>query len=244
MNQNKSVENSASQSNLFQPLPEKLRLSYLKAMGVISWIPRDAEGQTSETVALTIENQNRNKNPVNPVKQEVPAPDINIPVTSENNQSQQSFLKKVNWKQNQNADKHLLIICRHETSQPAQSFANPNAPSMLMQDIIKSLESCLPELSVQISLAHLTQAGLTEASQPVERSLNESKPDLILMLGDATIKLLLGAEEDVNSMRQKLSQFQNCKTLVSYHPYTLVQSPILKKMVMEDIQLLARLLSE
>ena len=54
-----------------------------------------------------------------------------------------SYLKLVNWKSSVNSGKSLLIICRHDRDQPAQSFAKANTPSQFMNDYLQALNDLL-----------------------------------------------------------------------------------------------------
>ena len=92
-----------------------------------------------------------------------------------------------------------------------------------------------------MQLAHLTEAGLGSDAQPMPETVAKLAPDLILMLGDKSVHHLLSSESDVAENRGKLldikhlSGHSSCKAIVSYHPFTLIKNPPLKKLALEDL---------
>jgi len=163
------------------------------------------------------------------------------------------FLKLVNWNSNSQADlntrsaavsnKKLLIVCRHQKDQPAQSFASVNSPSQFMRDYLSAVEQLTPADSVilETSLAHLTEAGLSQACRTLAESLTELQPNLILLLGDESVRHLLGNDRSVADSRGKCHSFRGYQLVVSYHPFTLIENPQLKKLALEDVRLLISL---
>jgi hypothetical protein len=160
-----------------------------------------------------------------------------------------SYLKMVNWKTNPTADRSLLIICRHQIDQPAHSFAQPSAPSKFMQDYMQAIEGLLAKnkLSVQIQLAHLTEAGLGNGNVPMGETVNKLNPDLILLLGEESIKHLFDQKLALAECRGKLHQVKTievAKALASYHPFSLISEPPLKRLAFEDLSLACQILRE
>ena len=160
------------------------------------------------------------------------------------------YLKLVNWT-NQNireeSSKKLLIICRHQIDQPANSFARQNSPSQFMLDYINALIGLVaePSFELKVQLAHLSEAGLSNESIPMDEVLCDSKPDLVLVLGDETAAHLIDPKADVASLRGRLvSLGQNQKALVSYHPYSLIENSSLKSLALNDLIGLANYLSQ
>jgi len=155
------------------------------------------------------------------------------------------YLKLVNWT-NQNLKeqgaKQLLIICRHQVDQPANSFARSNAPSQFMSDYIQALNSFVSSqpFEIKIQLAHLSEAGLGKDSLPMEQVVQEIKPDVALILGDETIAQLSGNSDNVASLRGRLVELGSLpKAIVSYHPFSLIENPALKALALADLNNLA-----
>jgi len=158
------------------------------------------------------------------------------------------YLKLVNWT-NQNIreenSKKLLIICRHQIDQPANSFARQNSPSQFMLDYINALIGLTagPSFELRVQLAHLSEAGLGNDSIAMDEVLDDSKPDLVLILGDETAAHLLDQKADVASLRGRLvSLGQNQNAMVSYHPYSLIENSGLKSLALDDLTVLANYL--
>ncbi len=160
-----------------------------------------------------------------------------------NNQTTNRFLKMVSWSNqaNQNEESNrLLIVCRHQVEQPANSFARTNSPSLFMLDYIKALETLsVTDQRCDVSLAHLSEAGLSATSCEMSMLLKNNKPDLILILGDETAAHLFGNQSSVANLRGKLLEVDSgYKALVSYHPYTLIKNPSLKRLALADLQII------
>jgi hypothetical protein len=155
--------------------------------------------------------------------------------------STQHYIKMVNWQhypESGEQDGNLLIICRHQVDQPAGSFAKPNSPSQFMLDYINALLHFLHRSSfnLSISLGHLSKAGLSTESVKMSEVLNKKKPDLVLVLGDETVCQLANQETSIAQLRGQLIPFQEYgKALVSYHPYSLIETPALKPLALDDL---------
>jgi hypothetical protein len=161
--------------------------------------------------------------------------------TPKNKAASNKYLKLVSWTNQtikEENSKNILIICRHQIDQPANSFARVNSPSQFMLDYINALIGLLPELSfeLKIQLAHLSEAGLGKDSSPMDEVLGDCKPDLVLLLGDETAAHLLDKQADVASLRGRLVELeQNHQALVSYHPFSMIENPALKSLALEDL---------
>ena len=155
------------------------------------------------------------------------------------------FLKLVNWSNQltiSNQSKRLLVICRHKVDEPANSFARATAPSQFMLDYIKSLVEIMRSTGVEIDvkLAHLSQIGLSDDSQVFAEGLKKSKPDCVLILGDETINQFVPNTSSVAELRGKQIKLNGqLNAFVSYHPFTLIQDPSLKRLAFEDLRQLA-----
>ncbi|MCF6194418.1 MAG: hypothetical protein L3J46_08830 [Kangiellaceae bacterium] len=155
------------------------------------------------------------------------------------------FLKLVNWSNQMtisNQSKRLLVICRHKVDEPANSFARATAPSQFMHDYITSLVEIMRSRGVEIDvkLAHLSQIGLADDSQPFAQGLKKSKPNLVLILGDETINQFVPNTSSVAELRGKQIKLNGqLNAFVSYHPFTLIQDPSLKRLAFEDLRQLA-----
>lgn len=156
------------------------------------------------------------------------------------------YIKLVPWNDLSNGEQSILVICRHQTDQPAQSFAKANTPSQFMQDYMLALKEIYSqEKGIQIRLGHLSQAGLGRDCQLMEDVLTDVKPNKILLLGDETVKELLTEYNDVAQARSQVHQLASgIECLVSYHPYTLIMNPALKRLALEDLKLFSRLISK
>jgi hypothetical protein len=153
------------------------------------------------------------------------------------------FLKQVSWSNRvlseENA-KSIMIVCRHQVDQPANSFARVNSPSQFMMDFINALNHFVANdnFELKIQLAHLSAAGLSEDSVPLSQAVNSTRPELMLILGDETVSHLLGDSMEVATCRGQIHQIEDgTKVLVSYHPFSLIENPSLKRLAYEDLNL-------
>ena len=170
-----------------------------------------------------------------------PKVDNKVEAQKSNKATSAGFLKIVNWSSGNEHAPLLLIICRHDPDQPAQSFARPNMPSQFMVDYVSAIQEYLSaaKLEFRIQLAHLTEAGLGENNLPIESVLQQQSPKLVLVLGDEGAAHLLGDEQTVSINRGKqLTILEQVNALVSYHPFTLISQPELKRNALEDLRTL------
>lgn len=138
-------------------------------------------------------------------------------------------------------DKNVLLVCRHKVDQPANSFANKQAPSRFMQDYLKTLVEIglQNNLRLNIQLAHLSEAGLGKNSIRIETYYDKNRPHKTLVLGDETVVNLIDKMGDVKSSRCRLNKlFLNVNAIVSYHPFDLISNPRLKSLAYEDLHFL------
>jgi hypothetical protein len=267
-------------NNCFEPLSEELRYSYLQAMDVTIWVPKEQasisfassteSGTTAvpskmpaETTQLNVQQINTQaqadlrkelkpeletlaagvETAIKQIKLQEAEPTTSVNQDSNQNKKLKSYLKIVNWKSSSNGEKVLLIICRHDKNQPAQSFASPNAPSQFMSDYLQAISELLINsgIEVQIQLAHLTEAGLGSDNQAMPETVSQLAPDLILLLGDESIHHLFDANSDIAKYRSKLLDIEQLegysisKAIASYHPFTLIKNPALKRLAFEDL---------
>lgn len=169
------------------------------------------------------------------------APTVNVK-TSENAQEPTlpGYLNMINWQKGMEGGSKVLLICRHDKDQPAQSFARKNSPSEFMQDLIRAFEAILSTMNKETSfhLAHYTEAGLGENCQPMGQQLNSLKPDLIILLGEESVKQAFGDSVDVARLRGKKQLLgDQFNSIVTYHPFELINNPALKKLAMQDLLL-------
>lgn len=256
-----------NKANFKHSLSEFERLAYLEVMGVPEWISRvsteesESEYDTGkerlyseeERFNLTHSSLQTNVQAVSlkaesaNIKSSISTslPEDSVSDIKSTEQGETHYLKLVNWGADSSADSALLIICRHDTEQPAQSFAKPNYPSQFMLDYIQALQSFLlgSKLKIQVRLGHLSEAGLGHDCDLLQRIVSELQPGLVLILGDETVKKLFKVDDEVASKRGKVQTLDiSDRCIVSYHPFTLINNPHLKSLAMEDLKLVANML--
>ena len=156
------------------------------------------------------------------------------------------FVKMVPWQSGAPSNDSLLIVCRHQVDQPAQSFARPSSPSQFMMDYISALQTFRDtDDPCHVQLGHLSQAGLGKDCSPLEKVFSDYKPKVTLILGEETVKELFGDKANVADLRGKkvdLSDGRAC--IISYHPYSLIKNPQLKPLALDDLKLVKALLEQ
>ncbi len=233
-------------------LSEQTRREYLHAMGIVSWLPKDepwlsiiesekppvtAIDESASVVSLSIENKTMQRTELS-VEKTVNPTEI---VDNDSYPAKAQFLRVVNWRnQSTQSDsvKTVLVICRHKIDEPASSFSRANSPSQFMLDYIAALLeiSKCKGIDLNVQLAHLSQVGLTDDSVSFNEGLEKSKPDLVLILGDETLKQFVQDSDDVSLFRGKsIALNKTVSACTSYHPYTLIQEPTLKRLAFEDL---------
>lgn len=247
-----------------QTLTESKRFAYLQAMEVPLWQNRnelraiecDNQEKKNNQQEKSIEKKNQTiektvekvvSEKLNTVEREkiektsVKKETSKNPTTEKNSR----FLKMVSWHSGIQSSSSILIICRHDSEQPANSFAKPHAPSQFMTDYINALVEFLGENNKDcyIRLGHLSQAGLGKDCQSLSQTIEELTPKVVLMLGEETIKELSEPQNDIASLRGKIFSVDEHKhCIASYHPFTLINNPHLKSLAMEDLKMLAKFL--
>ena len=157
------------------------------------------------------------------------------------------YLKMVPWSVGSENSQTILIVCRHQKDQPAQSFARANSPSQFMSDYIQALRELLDDENDDcfIRLGHLAQAGLGSDCVSLNEVIEQLKPKVVLLLGEETVKELYGDKDDIASLRGRLLPVQEQKAgLVSYHPFSLIKNPSLKRLALEDLKLAATVIRQ
>lgn len=144
----------------------------------------------------------------------------------------------------------LLVVCRHQPGQPSESFWSRGQPSKTIRNLLHGLHYLLTEsYSAQwlnrINYAQLATTALSENTQQTERVLTEIKPKAILVLGEHTANLIAGEARSMSEWQLKNWQTsEGIPFIVTYHPYEIYQSPILKKQVVQDLLRLSHLLHD
>lgn len=242
-----------------QPMDDDLRSAYLQAMGIDCWVPKaeleqilPTNGNPSIASAYsTLETEVKTDADMELKKKlsvSAQPSEITEKSTPHVAQSAAKYLKMVNWSNQivkQENAKQLLIICRHQIEQPANSFARTHSPSQFMLDYINALLGLLTGQSFELNirLAHLSEAGLGENAIAMQDVLQKELPDLVLVLGDETVSHLLGNQTTVASLRGQLINLQSpCSALVSYHPFSLIENPSLKSLAFDDLSMVAEYL--
>lgn len=156
------------------------------------------------------------------------------------------FVKMVPWQSGTPSNDSLLIVCRHQVDQPAQSFARPSSPSQFMTDFIMALQSLRKEDDpCYVQIGHLSQAGLGKDCVPLGEVLANSKPKVTLVLGEETVTELFAQGANVADLRGKVMELVNGQAcIVSYHPFTLIKNPQLKSLALEDLKMVKALLEQ
>jgi len=248
-------------SSLSNGLDDELRFDYLQAMGINCWEPKSnlELGLQSEIKKTKLQKTEENhlgviphedSAKVNSIQKETKVPIFNkqtVEIKPKENPEQvknihtKAYLKLVAW-ENQNlkkeSAKNLLIICRHQIDQPANSFATQNSPSQFMLDYINALEFFVQKYSfgLNIKMAHLSEAGLGKDAVPMDNVLENLQPDIILLLGDETTSHLFGKQVEVASLRGQFVDLNpKYKAVVSYHPYSLIKNSSLKSLALDDL---------
>ncbi len=134
----------------------------------------------------------------------------------------------------------LTLICRHEPGQPAQSYVRNGAPSKTVTNLLLALQSLLPEETPSVikgaNFAQLSSTALSEHAVPIADAFLHSKPKAILVMGAAAANQLLHQSFDMGQWQARNWQTQDgIPVVVTYHPYEMFTSPILKKQVQKDL---------
>ncbi len=251
-------------SPAFAPLSSKQRAEYLKSMGITQWVPKqslalakepfdeqvdrlDQVPEKTEHSDRAISKMDKQKN--TEIKQDKPLIENgntdNEQITQVQTNEWGGFIKQVKSPLILESKNKLLVLCRHHKDQPAQSFANPHGLSLFMQDYIKSLSYTLQKQAIEaeLSLGHLTEAGLGSEHIPFRQHIDQLKPKLTLIMGEEAVKQLIGTNYSVATLRGKKHQILNeLDIIATYHPYELITQPALKRLAFEDIHFIASFL--
>ena len=151
----------------------------------------------------------------------------------------------VNWPFSNEGESKLLILCRHHKDQPAQSFAAPTGPSQFMIDYLSAIKQATVKFEggLDISMGHLTEAGIGRGHQPFSQKVEEIAPVLILLMGEEAVRHMLGENLNVAQMRMRVHQQHGVNLVVTYHPFELISQPALKKLALEDIYFIQQVLN-
>ncbi|NVK87470.1 MAG: hypothetical protein HWE13_05060 [Gammaproteobacteria bacterium] len=144
----------------------------------------------------------------------------------------------------------LLIVCRHQAGQPAESFWLRGQPSKTLRNLVNGLSYCCeqavsPKWLNRVNFAQLAATALSEQTQDTATVLAKVKPRAILVLGAHTANLLTDQENEMSQWQLKNWQTpEGIPFVVTYHPYEIFQSPLLKRQVYQDLQRLSHLLMD
>jgi len=232
-------------------------LQYLEAMQVPVWVERSnlpafmgcieqsgesmAEAPSTKPVHSQVaEPEITGEEKSQPVPERVPTD-----ATTEDNLTGETtspwYFKLVNWRQlkednAQGKPVKLIVVCRSSTEQPSASFAGKSGPGWFMSDYLKALQACMqPQIHLDIQLAHLSATTINDDRVSVDAHLKTQQPDFIWVMADqAAAQLFSGAE--IAQLRQQVLSFvgSDVPCMLSYHPYTLISEPKLKRLVMQD----------
>ena len=222
-----------------EPKPEAV-ISTSQTSTTVSSVANDNVEERGGDSAIDPERDSRISDSLKDLAPETAQPSIQQ--TAPSNKTSH-YLKLVNWKVGDNSGPNLLVVCRHQTDQPAQSFARTHGPSQFMQDYIKTLTNfCTNKgIDLQVRLGHLSEAGLGSDCEAIEEVVQNLQPVGLLLLGDETVKALIPPAKDIAELRGCLHIPDGLvESLVSYHPYTLIKNPSLKKLAMDDLKALAQ----
>jgi DNA polymerase len=82
----------------------------------------------------------------------------------------------------------------------------------------------------------------------IQRQIELANPDLLVSLGNASVRTLLGAREGITRLRGKWFDYQNgnrtIKALAMFHPAYLLRQPAQKRLAWRDLRALAKALEE
>jgi hypothetical protein len=221
-------------------------LEALSNMSVDVKVPEDNESVTVNAHASTVDNTTQTSSQFES-NQFLNLVNWDSAIVSENTREQNGLHDSGELINQEILNKNLLIVCRHQIDQPANSFANKQSPSHFMQDYLKMLIDfgLQNNLRINIQLAHLTQAGLGESSMKIESYFEKKQPDFTLVLGDETVTNLIDKESDVKGIRCRLNKmFFGANAIASYHPFDLISNPRLKSLAYEDVKFLINTLCQ
>ena len=239
-------------------MQSSIRLSYLKAMGIQQWVLRH---QAADKGVEVLDNNNNHRQvehslqePVSKPQQPIEKTDRRIENTISGDKkthvleaNQQHWLLNTQLPSWQRAS--VGVLCRHESGQPASSFVHKNQPSKTLAGLLTGLkyflQRDLTENSEQtnnnISMAYsqLALRGLTDSALSLEQALSNADLKVLLLMGAATANQLFNEEKSLSHWQNRVWKFQDkIPCIVTYHPFELYQSPLLKKFVMQDFELL------
>lgn len=144
----------------------------------------------------------------------------------------------------------LTVLCRHETGQPSESYLLRGNPSKIVQNMLKALNFFMHhEVATQVlqqcNLAQLASTSLSEQAKAAKDVFAEHKPKAMLVMGAATANHLMGYEQSMGQWQVKTWQTkEGIPFVVTYHPFEIHSSPILKRQVMSDLLSLTPFLSD
>jgi len=78
----------------------------------------------------------------------------------------------------------------------------------------------------------------------IKRHIDLVKPKIIVCLGGIPAQILLGSKESISRLRGKFYDYGETKLIATYHPSSLLKTPLQKKKVWDDMLMLQGYLDE
>jgi hypothetical protein len=134
----------------------------------------------------------------------------------------------------------LTVICRHEPGQPAQSYVRNGVPSKTMTNLLLGFQALLPDdapsLIKNTNFAQLSSTALSENAVAATQALRQYPPKAILIMGAAAANQLLQGSHDIGQWQARSwTSPEGIPLVITYHPYDIFTSPILKRQVFKDL---------
>ncbi len=144
----------------------------------------------------------------------------------------------------------LTVVCRHEAGQPSESYILRGNPSKTVANLLKALNVFMTgEVGVELlnaaNLAQLASTSLSDRARETSDTLRQESPKALLVMGASTANHLFNENKTMGEWQVKTWRTpEDIPVVVTYHPYEIYQSPILKKQVMQDLITLSHYLRD
>lgn len=144
----------------------------------------------------------------------------------------------------------LTLVCRHEAGQPSESYILRGNPSKTVANLLKALNVFMTgEVGVELlnatNLAQLASTPLSDSARETSVTLRDNSPKALLVMGASTANHLLNENRTMGEWQVKTWRTpEDIPVVITYHPYEIYQSPILKKQVMQDLITLSHYLRD
>jgi len=244
LNQSRQLEDHQLQGSQAQVITEQQDLNKAQPAVVTQSFDAnqsDSRMVTPDTKAPPVETSHQQENQVaeTAAKFSVAEPDSSSKSANLSGQQGQRFMVLGRGKQWKNDA--LTVLCRHEPGQPSESYLLRGNPSKIVQNMLKALNFFMHhEVATQIlqqcNLAQLASTSLSEQAKAASEVFADHKPKALLVMGAATANHLMGYEQSMGQWQVKTWQTDDgIPFVVTYHPYEIHSSPILKRQVMSDL---------